>query len=290
MLDRRVCLLAVPPQPPSAGHPPAERKQGRLFRGFGARVTGTPCRPTDLTKGPTMPNTQLKTLANLSLAPTRLAVKLAGAAVGGLTRRDGDPSPRPVSVDPVSPPSPSPRPRKPPKDLDDVTIARKVENEAFRGLEGVDHGKVDVNVAEGVVWLRGEVRTPELIKELEARTAAVPEVRGVENLLHLPKTPAPTRSDTPTTQRKTRRSPAPKHRRSAGRAKMNAEGPSPVGQEPSPKQTAARGKGRHPAPLGNTEQPPGGVPKETQGPDAADLDKDPAYQPTDDALKDLKGG
>jgi hypothetical protein len=239
-----------------------------------------------------MPNTQLKRLANLSLAPTRVAVKLAGAAVGGLTRRDDDPPSRPVSVDPVSPPPPRPRarPSKPPKDLDDVTIARKVENEAFRGLEEVDHGKVDVNVAEGVVWLRGEVRTPELIKELEARTAAVPEVRAVENLLHLPKTPAPTRTDTPPSQRKTRRSPAPKRRQSASRAKVSAEGPPAVGEEPSPKQTAARGKGRHPAPLGNTEQPPGGVPKETQGPDAADLDKDPAYQPTDDALKDLKGG
>jgi hypothetical protein len=171
-----------------------------------------------------------------------------------------------------------------------VTIARKVENEAFRDLDGVSHGKVDVNVAEGVVWLRGEVRTPELIKQLEARTAAVPEVRGVENLLHLPKTPAPTRTDTPPNQRKTRRSSAPKRRRLQARAKVNAEGPPPVGREPSPKQTAARGKGRHPAPLGNTEQPPGGVPKETQGPDAADLDKDPAYQPTDEALKDLKGG
>jgi hypothetical protein len=238
-----------------------------------------------------MPNTQLKRLANLSLAPTRMAVKLAGAAVGGLTRGDDEPPSPPVQAVPVPPPSPRPRqkPRKPPKDLDDVTIARKVENEAFRDLEGVDHGKVDVNVAEGVVWLRGEVRTPGLIKELEARTAAVPEVRGVENLLHLPKTPAPTRTDTPPSQRKSRRSPAPK-RRPASRAKLNAEGPPPVGEEPSPKQTAARGKGRHPAPLGNTEQPPGGVQAETQGPDAADLDKDPAYQPMDEALKDLKGG
>jgi hypothetical protein len=241
-----------------------------------------------------MPNTPLNTLVNLSLAPARFAVKLAGAAVGGLTRRDDDSPPPPpaVSVEPVAPPRPRPRPRprKPPKDLDDVTIARKVENEAFRDLEGVDHGKVDVNVAEGVVWLRGEVRTPELIKELEARTAAVPEVRGVENLLHLPKTPAPTRTDTPPTQRKSRRSPAPKRRRPSSRGKLNAEGPPAVGEEPSPKQTAARGKGRHPSPLGNTEQPPGGVPQESQGPDAADLDKDPAYQPADEALKDLKGG
>ena len=224
----------------------------------------------------------VRTLIDLGLAPVRVAARLAGAAVGSLTARGEDtpPPPPPVAVEPVRPPRA--RRAKPPKDLDDVTIARKVENEAFRNLEGVDQSKVDVNVADGVVWLRGEVRTPALIKALEARTAAVPEVRGVENLLHLPKTPAP--------QRKARRSSAPKRRRPAGRAKVNAEGPAAVGQEPSPKQTAARGKGRHPAPLGNTEQPPGGVPEETQGPDAAELDKDPAYQPAGEALKGLKGG
>ncbi len=77
-----------------------------------------------------------------------------------------------------------------PKDLDDVTIARKVETTIFRGTN-VDKGKVDVNAAEGVVWLRGEVRTPELINELEARAREIPEVKRVENLLHLPGTEAP---------------------------------------------------------------------------------------------------
>ena len=32
------------------------------------------------------------------------------------------------------------------------------------------------------------------------------------------------------------------------------------------------------------------VPAEEQGPDAADLDKDPAYEPEDPALKGIKGG
>lgn len=54
----------------------------------------------------------------------------------------------------------------------------------------VDRGQVDVKVAEGVVRLRGEVRTPDLISELEARAVRVPQVRRVENLLHTP-TPPP---------------------------------------------------------------------------------------------------
>ena len=32
------------------------------------------------------------------------------------------------------------------------------------------------------------------------------------------------------------------------------------------------------------------APAEEQGPDAADLDKDPAYDPDDPALKGIKGG
>jgi osmotically-inducible protein OsmY len=71
--------------------------------------------------------------------------------------------------------------------LGDVAIAREVESTIFRDIEA-DQGQVDVNVAEGVVRLRGEVPTPDLINELEARAARVPQVRRVENLL---RTPAP---------------------------------------------------------------------------------------------------
>ena len=74
-------------------------------------------------------------------------------------------------------------------ELDDVTLARKVETEIFRSRR-VAKGKVDVNVAEGVVWLRGEARTPDLIQELETKAAAIPEVKRVENLLRLPGTRA----------------------------------------------------------------------------------------------------
>src|SRR3954468_20602803 len=62
-----------------------------------------------------------------------------------------------------------------PKDLDDVAITRKVETEIFRGND-VEKGKIDVNTADGVVWLRGVAKNPEQIKELEAKANAIPEV------------------------------------------------------------------------------------------------------------------
>ena len=42
------------------------------------------------------------------------------------------------------------------------------------------------------MFLRGQVDRPELIHDLEEAVRKVPGVRGVENLLHLPGTPAPT--------------------------------------------------------------------------------------------------
>jgi hypothetical protein len=99
-----------------------------------------------------------------------------------------------------------PQATRTPKDLDDVGLARKVESVIFRE-DTVPKGKIDVNAADGVVWLRGEAKTPEMIKDLERQAASIPEVKRVENLLHLPKTPAPTRTDTPPSQRKTQRSP-----------------------------------------------------------------------------------
>jgi hypothetical protein len=140
-----------------------------------------------------------------------------------------------------------------PKPLDDKTITDKVETELFRDAK-VAKGKIDVNTADGVVWLRGEAKTPEQIKELEAMALAIPEVKQVENLLHLPKTPAPTRADTPKPQQKTRR-----HKgTSAARKVTPAVAPSErkttsAGAEPSPKELAKKHEGRQPAPLGSTD-------------------------------------
>jgi osmotically-inducible protein OsmY len=72
-----------------------------------------------------------------------------------------------------------------PGDVDDATLARKVESEL------APRGRVSVNAANGVVQLRGEVEEPGLIEELAHRARAVSGVRDVENLLHLPGQQAP---------------------------------------------------------------------------------------------------
>ncbi len=99
--------------------------------------------------------------------------------------------------------------RSGPKDLDDVTLARKVETEIFRPA-GAPKGKVDVNAVDGVVWLRGEVKNQKQSAELEAKVRAIPEVKGVENLLHLPKSPAPSRTRGGAKKTTTRKAPAAK--------------------------------------------------------------------------------
>jgi osmotically-inducible protein OsmY len=78
------------------------------------------------------------------------------------------------------------------KDFDDVTLARKVETELFRPADA-PKGSVNVNVENGVVYLRGEVEQPDMAEDLEKRARNVQGVREVENLLHLPKTGAPTK-------------------------------------------------------------------------------------------------
>jgi osmotically-inducible protein OsmY len=73
---------------------------------------------------------------------------------------------------------------------DDVTLARKVESKIFRDAD-IPKGKINVNAENGVVFLRGEADTAEMIDDLVEQTCKIQGVRDVENLLHLPKTPAP---------------------------------------------------------------------------------------------------
>jgi len=80
--------------------------------------------------------------------------------------------------------------REEPKDFDDVTLARKVETEIFRDAD-VPKGQIVVNVQEGVVQLRGEVPSDDMVEALVEKTRRVEGVLEVENLLHLPGTPAP---------------------------------------------------------------------------------------------------
>lgn len=206
----------------------------------------------------------------LALAPARLAGRVAAAVAREATGGRGEPEPPP----------------RPPKDLDDVAIARKVESAIFRSRT-VAKGKVDVNVADGVVWLRGEVKTPDLVRQLEAKAYEVPEVKGVENLLHLPKTPAPSRTDTPASQRKTRRTKPRPGARKVSPGNVSEEAPAPAGAEPTPKAVSAAGGGRKPAPLGSHDDQ--ALP-DTEGPDTADLDDHAAHSPKAPGLHDLKGG
>ncbi len=144
---------------------------------------------------------------------------------------------------------PHQQPDAPAKDLDDVTITRKVETEIFRGADRHElKAHIDVNAVDGVVYLRGVAKTPDLINALEAETQAIPEVKGVENLLHLPHTPAPTRSDTPAPQRKTRRSPSKGPRTEPRR--LNADKSSSETAD-APETLAKQRKGRQPAPMGS---------------------------------------
>jgi len=74
--------------------------------------------------------------------------------------------------------------------LDDATLAHKVESELL-GRAHVAKGHIDVNAEEGVVFLRGVVEREEEIARIGEAARAIDGVRDVENLLHVPGTPAP---------------------------------------------------------------------------------------------------
>jgi hypothetical protein len=93
------------------------------------------------------------------------------------------------------------RARGPKAGMDDITLARKVETELFRDTDS-PKGQIDISAVDGVVELRGQVKRPEDVKGLEAQVRAIAEVRDVRNLLHLPKTPSPTRADSPPSHQK----------------------------------------------------------------------------------------
>ena len=77
-----------------------------------------------------------------------------------------------------------------PKKYDDATLKDKVESELFRDEHEVK-GAINVNAQEGIVQLRGELPSQDLIDALVARTQKIQGVRDVENLLHTPGTEAP---------------------------------------------------------------------------------------------------
>ena len=76
------------------------------------------------------------------------------------------------------------------EDVDDVTLARKVETEIFRDADA-PKGQVSVDVQAGVVYLRGMIDDESWIERLADGAGKVDGVKGVKNLLHRPGTPAP---------------------------------------------------------------------------------------------------
>ena len=80
-----------------------------------------------------------------------------------------------------------------PKQYDDATLKNKVESELFRDEHEVK-GSISVNAQQGVVQLRGELPSQDLIDALVTRTRQIHGVKEVESLLHTPGTEAPMHS------------------------------------------------------------------------------------------------
>ena len=187
----------------------------------------------------------------------------------------------------------------------DVAIAREVESTIFRDVE-VNRGQVDVKVTEGVVRLRGEVRTPDLINELEARAVQVPQVRRVENLLRTPApapetgTPASKQVDPAITLEKTTRPPSPASVLPTSNLAAGVQHPLAAPAESASGATEPQaGRPERPAepPTGAPEGAPEPAARRSEGDESPDhdqpglpeLDKDPTYQPRDQRTHGLKG-
>ena len=81
---------------------------------------------------------------------------------------------------------------RPKEQPDDATLTAKVETELFRSAD-VPKGDINVNAENGVVYLRGQVADESLVETLGKSAQKIQGVREVENLLHTPGTPAPTK-------------------------------------------------------------------------------------------------
>jgi hypothetical protein len=75
-------------------------------------------------------------------------------------------------------------------DLDDVSLVRKVESELFRDRT-LPKGQISINADRGVIVLRGQLDSPDQIRQIENAVRKIAGVRDVENLLHGSGVPAP---------------------------------------------------------------------------------------------------
>ena len=159
--------------------------------------------------------------------------------------------------------------------VDDNILQRDVEAEVMASRRA-PKGKIEIDVTDGVVWLRGEVKSRAAVEELENRAQSVDGVARVENLLRVAK---PARRAKPAAQAKAQERPAPK--RTARPKPAAATAPPPAGEpatpatpppaaqeqrpvtrrfnaeetpgsdaEPTPSEIARAGEGRRPAPFG----------------------------------------
>lgn len=73
---------------------------------------------------------------------------------------------------------------------DDQTLLAKIQSEALGGSV-VPKERINVNVQDGIAFLRGQLDTREQIDEIEQSVRKVEGVIDVRNLLHLPGETAP---------------------------------------------------------------------------------------------------
>ncbi|GAC1508303.1 MAG: hypothetical protein NVS2B16_04920 [Chloroflexota bacterium] len=77
---------------------------------------------------------------------------------------------------------------------DDNTLRDRVESELFRDPT-IPKGNLNIFVIDGVVDLRGELASQQLIDTVIERAQAVEHVKGVRSYLHLPHTVAPNKEE-----------------------------------------------------------------------------------------------
>ena len=122
---------------------------------------------------------------------SRLITLLLGAALGAaavyfLHRRADQAEGADAQAWPSTPaPAPAPAPA-----ADDVTLTHKTQSESFRDAEA-PKGDVSVDAQTGVAHLRGTVEDDQSIDRVADDAKKVDGVKGVENVLQSPETPAP---------------------------------------------------------------------------------------------------
>jgi osmotically-inducible protein OsmY len=76
----------------------------------------------------------------------------------------------------------------------DAALAEKVSSEVFRD-PSIPKGQINVNAENGVVYLRGQVESADLVQRLERAVRDVQGVRDVENLLQTGAEPPASQGD-----------------------------------------------------------------------------------------------